>query len=49
MPLTLGQRAIGLLTIAGAEPGLFGERELRLLQTLSVSLAASIESGRLVP
>lgn len=47
MPLTLGQRIVGVLNVESQTAEQFDERDLRLLQTLSVSLAASIESGRL--
>ena len=47
MPLALGQRIVGLLNVESRTAGQFDDRDLRLLQTLSVSLAATIESGRL--
>ncbi|MCA9980444.1 MAG: GAF domain-containing protein, partial [Anaerolineales bacterium] len=47
VPLTLGQRIVGVLNAESTTAGQFDDRDLRLLQTLSVSLAATIESGRL--
>ena len=47
VPLVLGQRVIGVLNVESNRTDAFTERDLRLLQTLSVSLAATIESGRL--
>lgn len=47
VPLSLGQRIIGIINVESHEAGVFTDRDLRLLQTLSVSLAATIESGRL--
>ncbi len=47
MPLALGQRIVGVLNVESRTAGQFDDRDLRLLQTLSVSLAATIESGRL--
>jgi signal transduction histidine kinase/ActR/RegA family two-component response regulator len=47
VPLTLGRRTIGIINAESREIDAFSERDLRLLQTLSVSLAATIESGRL--
>jgi signal transduction histidine kinase/ActR/RegA family two-component response regulator len=47
VPLNLGRRTIGVINAESGQVDAFGERDLRLLQTLSVSLAATIESGRL--
>jgi signal transduction histidine kinase/ActR/RegA family two-component response regulator len=47
VPLTLGRRTIGIINADSHQVEAFTERDLRLLQTLSVSLAATIESGRL--
>ena len=47
VPLVLGQRVIGVLNVESGQRDAFSDRDLRLLQTLSVSLAATVESGRL--
>lgn len=47
VPLNLGRRTIGVINAESRQIDAFTERDLRLLQTLSVSLAATIESGRL--
>jgi GAF domain-containing protein len=48
VPLNLGGRTIGLIDVQSREVDAFTERELRLLQSLSVSLAATIQTGRLI-
>ncbi len=48
VPLTVGDELIGVLGIEGAEPGQYGEADLRLLQTSSRSLTAIIQNTRLV-
>lgn len=47
IPLTLGQRAIGVVRANSPHVNAFTQRDLRLLETLSISLAATIESNRL--
>lgn len=47
VPLNLGRRTIGVINVESVQREAFTERDLRLLQTLSVSLASTLESGRL--
>ncbi|MCB0035468.1 MAG: GAF domain-containing protein, partial [Anaerolineales bacterium] len=47
VPLTFSQKTIGVINVESIHTDVFTERDLRLLQTLSASLAATIESGRL--
>jgi signal transduction histidine kinase/CheY-like chemotaxis protein len=47
VPLNLGRRTIGVINVESIQREAFTERDLRLLQTLSVSLASTLESGRL--
>ena len=47
IPLAFGARVIGILTVESPFPDAFTESDLRLLRTLSVSVAATLESGRL--
>lgn len=47
VPLNLGGRTIGVINIQSQQVDAFTERDLRLLQTTSVSLAATIQTGRL--
>jgi signal transduction histidine kinase len=47
VPLNLGRRTVGVINVESRQANAFAERDLRLLQTLSVSLASAIESGRL--
>lgn len=47
IPLTLGQRVIGVIRATSQYVNAFTQRDLRLLETLSISLAATIESNRL--
>lgn len=48
VPLRLGDSVVGLLTAAHAQPDVLSRRELRLLETLAPSLAATIETGRII-
>ena len=47
VPLTVGERTIGLINVESPTTEAFSEADLRLVQTLGVSVAASIESSRL--
>jgi signal transduction histidine kinase len=47
VPLNMGRRTVGVINAESPQANAFTERDLRLLQTLSVSLAATLESGRL--
>ena len=47
VPLIVGQRTIGVVSIYSQAANAFTDRDLRLLETLSVSLAATVESTRL--
>jgi GAF domain-containing protein/ActR/RegA family two-component response regulator len=47
VPLNLGGRTIGVVNAQSDQVDAFTEQDLRLLQTLSVSLAATIQTGRL--
>jgi GAF domain-containing protein/HAMP domain-containing protein len=47
VPLQLGRRTIGVINVESDEANAFTEADLRMLQTVSVSLATTIESGRL--
>jgi GAF domain-containing protein/HAMP domain-containing protein len=47
VPLQLGRRTIGVINVESEEANAFAEADLRMLQTVSVSLATTIESGRL--
>ncbi|MCA9983214.1 MAG: GAF domain-containing protein, partial [Anaerolineales bacterium] len=47
IPLAFGARVIGVLTVESPFPDAFSDSDLRLLRTLSVSVAATLESGRL--
>ncbi len=47
-PLRLGDRVVGLLVAQLAEKDRFSQREARLLETLGPSLAATIETGRII-
>jgi signal transduction histidine kinase/CheY-like chemotaxis protein len=46
-PLNLGRRTIGVINVESDQEDAFTEADLRMLQTVSVSLASTIESGRL--
>ncbi len=48
VPLNLGGRTIGLIDVQSQQVDAFSEQDLRLLQSLSVSLAATIQTGRLI-
>ncbi|NDJ85368.1 MAG: GAF domain-containing protein, partial [Chloroflexi bacterium] len=48
VPLALGERLIGVMGIEAARPGQYDNNDLRLLQTLSTSLSAIIQSAQLV-
>ncbi|MCI0394865.1 MAG: GAF domain-containing protein [Chloroflexi bacterium] len=47
VPLNLGGRTIGVINVQSRQADTFTDKDLRLLQTLSVSLAATIQTGRL--
>lgn len=47
VPLALGRRVIGIISVQSQQLNAFSEDDLRLLQTLSSNLAATIESARL--
>lgn len=47
IPLSLGQRHIGVINVTAGQPNAFNQRDLRLLETLSINLATTIESARL--
>ena len=47
IPLAFGNRVIGAISVESPFPDSFSESDLRLLRTLSVSVAATIESSRL--
>lgn len=47
IPLSLGQRHIGVINVTAGQPNAFTQRDLRLLETLSINLATTIESARL--
>jgi len=46
-PLLTGQNLVGVVTVAAGETDSFSERDLRLVETSSVGLAATLESTRL--
>ena len=46
-PLNVGKNLVGVITVAAEMLDAFTERDLRLVETLSVSLAATIESTRI--
>ncbi|MEM9773269.1 MAG: ATP-binding protein [Chloroflexota bacterium] len=47
LPITISGELAGILNAQHAEVGMLSERELRLLQSVSVSLASTLENGRL--
>ncbi|MDJ0754048.1 MAG: GAF domain-containing protein [Ardenticatenaceae bacterium] len=47
LPLSIGQHTIGFLTAGHPLENRFSQRDLRVLQTVCISLAATIENGRL--
>lgn len=48
VPLKAGTESVGVLTLASSEQGVFGNRELRLLEAASGTLTAIIQSARLL-
>jgi GAF domain-containing protein len=47
VPITIGGRALGLVSLAETREHAFDEKQLRLLQTLSAGIGATIENARL--
>ncbi len=48
MPLSAGERAIGVLDVVSNEASAFDQNDLQILQTLADQLAVAIENARLV-
>jgi signal transduction histidine kinase len=47
VPITIGGRAMGLVSLADTQEHAFDENQLRLLETLSAGIGATIENARL--
>ncbi|MFL7810467.1 MAG: GAF domain-containing protein, partial [Anaerolineae bacterium] len=47
VPITIGGRAMGLVSLADTREHAFDDKQMRLLQTLSAGIAATIENARL--
>lgn len=48
IPLILQDRAIGVMSVQALQPGAYNPDQIRLLETLAVQVAATVEKGRLL-